>query len=88
MKFPELSSTVERLKDGRLPVKLDRPLPLLRDGKKIGTVAKDGRVHLPDRQESWLHFQRAGDVEHKLMMYGARVVYADGKPVAAKVIEA
>ena len=74
------------LKDGRVnPAFLDKPVPLVYQGKKVGSVSSDGRVDLPDRQKSWSEYTRAGDIETELKIRGAHKVFMDGKVIAVVV---
>ena len=86
MKLPKTSSIPVKVRDGRMsPIGLDRSVPLLHQGKRVGTVDQTGAIVLPDRQNSWPDYLMAGQVDRLLAMNGATKVFSDGEIVAVVV---
>ena len=82
---PRMSET-RLLKNGKLNrAFLDKPVPLVHKGVKVGSVDPDGTVDLPGHSGGWVEYIRARDIERELKMYGAYKTIVDGSTTAVVV---
>jgi len=82
------TSETRLLKNGQVnPAFIDKPVPLVHKGTKVGTVGVDGQIDLPGRGGNWFEYVRAGDIERELKMNGAHKVFHDNEIIAVVVRE-
>ena len=80
------TSETRLLKNGRVnSAFIDRPVPLVYKGSKVGSVATDGTVEYVGRSGGWFEYVQAGEVERELKMNGAHKVLVNGSATAVVV---